>query len=73
MSTAVPYTCCACGGMIDSAVMWVGEKPMHTLCAFKSTYPPALTPARDMYVPPSITEDRVREIVREEILKAFTK
>lgn len=73
MSTAIPYTCAACGGMINSTVMWVGEKPMHTLCAFKHTNPPTLTPAGDRYVPSSITEDRVREIVREEILKAFTK
>lgn len=73
MSTAIPYTCASCGCPIDSGVVWVGEGPMHTLCAFKHTSPPTLIPARDRYVPPSITEDRVREIVREEIIKAFTK
>lgn len=70
--TGIPVHCAHCNGPIGGNAVWLGSFPYHEECTRGPTY--HANYYRDMgcmpYVP--LTEDRVRQIVREE-LRAITR
>lgn len=60
MPTYIPMTCARCkGDILEPTKFWIGEYPYHSDCAelMWSSFP-------------VITEQRVREIVREELARS---
>lgn len=57
--------CAHCGRPIVSDILWAGGAVYHREC----TQPPG--PRSNVFQPLPLTADEVRQIVREELLKAF--
>ena len=67
MSTATPLKCSHCDRPIGGVQTWIGGFAFHQECAHGPGADMTLRPQVAATWPRPLTEDRVREIVREEM------
>lgn len=74
--TGIPISCSHCGRPIGGVSVWLGSFPYHDECtrgpSFERRYYDAVAGDNSVFRPQPLTEDRVRQIVRDEIVRATT-